>query len=171
MASVAPSRPHRVLAIDPGPQVCGAVLLDMTEDPLRILSHWSAVPTIELLEWAQRHSYDFNLAAIETPAPRGMPTAKEELETLIVIGWFEQAIGRPRCRRIRRTAAKMAVCGRANAKDANIRRALLDRYPATGGGREPARGTKAQPGPLYGLSKHAWAALAIGYAVAAQGGQ
>jgi hypothetical protein len=43
------------------------------------------------------------------------------------------------------------------AKDANIRQAILDRF----GGKEKAIGKKANPGPLYGVKSHLWSALAV----------
>ncbi|HET6477318.1 MAG TPA: hypothetical protein VFH93_14740 [Thermoleophilia bacterium] len=41
-------------------------------------------------------------------------------------------------------------------KDANIRQALLDRF-----GGPAAVGRKAAPGPLYGIARDVWSALAI----------
>jgi len=58
--------------------------------------------------------------------------------------------------RISRRAVKLHLCGSARAKDANIRQALIDRY-----GGSAAIGRKAAPGPLYGVSKDVWSALAI----------
>jgi len=55
----------------------------------------------------------------------------------------------------------MNLCGVMKAKDGNIRQALIDRFPATGGGKIPQIGTKAKPGPLYGFSRDKWAALAV----------
>jgi len=55
----------------------------------------------------------------------------------------------------------MHLCKNNRAKDANIRQALLDRFPATGGGKAPQIGTKKQPGPLYGVTSHLWSALAV----------
>lgn len=51
----------------------------------------------------------------------------------------------------------MHICGRANASDTNIRAALIDLW----GGKEKAIGKKATPGPLHGISKDVWAALAV----------
>jgi hypothetical protein len=53
---------------------------------------------------------------------------------------------------------KMHLCGNTRAKDGNIRQALLDRF---GPGKAIACGTKKQPGPLYGVSKDVWQALAL----------
>jgi len=51
---------------------------------------------------------------------------------------------------------KLHLCGSARAKDTNIRQALIDRY-----GGSAAIGKKAAPGPLYGVSKDVWSALAV----------
>lgn len=48
----------------------------------------------------------------------------------------------------------------------DVRKALLDLFPRTGGGATPQVGTKAKPGPLYGISTHAWAALGVAVTVA-----
>jgi hypothetical protein len=55
----------------------------------------------------------------------------------------------------------MHICKNNRAKDSNIRQAIIDRYPATGGGKTPQIGTKSQQGPLYGVSADVWAALAV----------
>ncbi len=63
--------------------------------------------------------------------------------------------------KIPRATIKAHLCGSAKAKDSNVRQALIDRFPATGGGATPAIGIKSKPGPLYGISKHLWSALAV----------
>ena len=55
----------------------------------------------------------------------------------------------------------MCLCGSTRAKDKNVRQALIDRFPPTGGGKTPQIGTKAKPGALYGVSTDTWAALAV----------
>ena len=61
-------------------------------------------------------------------------------------------------RRVFRMAVKMHLCHSAKAKDANIRQALIDRLGPPG--------TKKAPGPTYGVTSHAWPALAIAVTVA-----
>jgi hypothetical protein len=57
---------------------------------------------------------------------------------------------------------KLHLCNSSRAKDANVRQSLLDRYGST---RQLGIGTKGRPGPLYGVTGHAWAgALAAGVA-------
>ena len=60
-----------------------------------------------------------------------------------------------------RRDVKMHLCQNASANDANIRRAILDLFPRTGGGKTPQSGTKSQPGPLYGVTNHVVAALGV----------
>ena len=55
---------------------------------------------------------------------------------------------------------KLALCGSARAKDANVRQAIIDRFAGVGG-KAVAVGTKKNPGPLYGISNHKWSALAL----------
>jgi hypothetical protein len=54
---------------------------------------------------------------------------------------------------IYRKDIKLFLCGTMRAKDANIRQALIDKIGP--------QGTKAQPGPTYGIKSHSWAALAV----------
>jgi hypothetical protein len=65
-----------------------------------------------------------------------------------------------------RRAVKLALCGDSRAKDANIRQALIDRF----GGKDAAVGRKAAPGPLYGISRDVWSALAIAVTYSLQPG-
>ena len=51
----------------------------------------------------------------------------------------------------------MHFCNSVQAKDGNIRQALIDRF----GGKEGAIGKKKTPGPLYGVHAHEWPALAV----------
>lgn len=82
----------------------------------------------------------------------GMPVGNEVFETIRWVGVFcECAI--PPCELVFRKDIKIHLCGSMRAKDANIRQALIDKLGP--------QGTKKAPGPTYGVSKHAWAALAV----------
>jgi hypothetical protein len=111
----------------------------------------------------------FDQLAIEMIASYGMAVGREVFETCVWIGRFMQAARDPDAvRLVYRRDVKLHLCGTAKAKDPNIRRALLDMFPRTGGGKTPQVGTKSQPGPLYGVSSHAWAALAVAVTVTAR---
>lgn len=96
--------------------------------------------------------------AVEMIASYGMPVGKEVFDTCVWIGRFVQSYGGPFTLVYRRDV-KMHLCGNNTAKDSNIRQALIDKF---GPGRVAAIGTKKSPGPLYGVSKDIWSALAVG---------
>jgi hypothetical protein len=98
----------------------------------------------------------------------GMPAGSSVFDTCIWIGRFIEAWRRGReapsfapHALLKRQRIKAVLCGSARAKDANVRQALLDLY---GGSDKAAKGTKAAPGPLYGIKTHLWSALAVAVA-------
>jgi hypothetical protein len=98
--------------------------------------------------------YHVNTLAIEMIAGMGMIVGKETFDTCRWIGRFQQAWYDPESvRLIFRRDVKLHLCGNPRAKDPNIRQALIDKLGP--------KGTKANPGPLYGVTSHAWSALAI----------
>lgn len=92
----------------------------------------------------------------------GMPAGKETFETVFWTGRLFQVatevVGISKVERLPRRAVKLHLCGSMKAKDPNIRQALIDRF---GPGKDKAIGKKASKGPLYGISSHCWAALAV----------
>lgn len=152
----------KVLALDPGPVVSGAVLVRLREHyPPLLLQKWTGDDTGAMLKRFKTIPRD--VLAIEMIASYGMPVGAEVFETCVWIGRFLESSTSP-VERITRNKVKNLICHSSRAKDANIRRAILDMYPATGGGKTPQIGTKKQPGPLCGMAKHAWPALALAIA-------
>lgn len=150
------SKHDSVLAIDPGTEESGWCLYHPDG---RVLGSGVKPNDIMLLEI--RHSAADALA-LEMVASYGMPVGREVFETVRWIGRFQQAWRSPEAvQLVYRKDIKLHLCGTPRAKDSNIRQALLDRFARTGGGKTPQIGTKASPGPLYGVSGHAWAALAV----------
>lgn len=100
---------------------------------------------------------------IEYMRPRGMPTSKEEMDTMFELGrmvehWFGEWV------KVYRGDVKLALCGNVRAKDANIRQALIDMF---GGKQETKKG-----GKLYKVKGDEWSALALSvvYAMKQRGG-
>ena len=143
-----------ILAIDPGPEESAFVLFD-GEGVLRAQC-WPNADVLREIEILNERDHDLPLA-IEWITHMGMPAGRELFETCYWVGRFAQAHSRMPVTRISRVEVKLNLCGSARAKDPNIRQALLDRF----GGKEAAIGRKASPGPLYGVSGHAWSALAV----------
>lgn len=102
---------------------------------------------------------------IEMVASYGMPVGESVFETVFWIGrfWEIALLSKMGTLKIYRKEVKMHLCNSMRAKDSNIRQALIDKYPASGGGKLPQVGTKKDPGPLYGVSKDVWAALGVAH--------
>jgi len=152
-------RAQLVLAIDPGTELSGWCVFDG-----ETVAAAGVMSNEELLAYLQRSHFYVNgyRLAVEMVASYGMPVGREVFETVRWIGRFQQAWHAPEAvELVYRKDVKMHLCGSPRAKDPNIRQALLDLFPRTGGGKTPQIGTKAKPGPLYGVSSHAWAALAV----------
>lgn len=131
------------IGIDPGPAESAYVVWngkgclvsgDMPNG--RLALHLAFVEGVVACEWVESF---------------GMAVGQAVFQTVFTIGQLCAAV--PSMRLIPRRDVKLHICGQSRAKDANIRQALIDRFG------EP--GTKRNPGPLYGISKHRWAALAI----------
>lgn len=150
----------KLLSIDPGNTHSAWMVYDTeAEKPVRfgILDNATLLENI-LSTTPDRKFHDPVHMAIEMVASYGMSVGKEVFETVYWIGRFVQARCPQATTRVYRREVKMHLCGCNNAKDANVRQALIDRF---GPGKAKAVGTKKAPGPLYGISKDAWSALAI----------
>lgn len=144
----------RILAIDPGTTQSGWCIFDEKVQESGVMRNADMLTRVQ--QWPAQH------LCIEMIASYGMAVGREVFETCVWIGRFKQAWRDPETvELVYRKDVKMHLCGTNRAKDANVRQALLDMFPATGGGKTPQIGTKALPGPLYGVSSHAWAALAV----------
>lgn len=110
----------------------------------------------EVLAKALRSGRLPDVVVIEKIESYGMAVGAEVFDTVWWAGRFAEAASRVPVVMLPRRAVKLALCGDSRAKDANIRRALIDRF-----GGSTAVGRKAAPGPLYGISRDVWSALAI----------
>ncbi len=99
----------------------------------------------------------------EMVASYGMPVGKDIFETVLWAGRFVQAWSawNGDFDMMYRAEVKLFLCNNTRAKDGNVRQAIIDLYPPTGGGKIPQIGVKKQPGPLYGIAKDMWAALGV----------
>ena len=158
--------PVTYIGIDPGTDHSGFTAL-YPNGP----KHTGVFKNTELLDHCERVLLECDQkglgvrVGIEMIACYGMPVGREVFETCLWIGKFvarfPRVAGQVEIRKVYRREVKHHLCNSAKANDANIRRALIDLYPPTGGGAVPQIGTKAKPGPLYGFKSHAWAALGV----------
>ncbi|MEI8369777.1 MAG: hypothetical protein WCJ31_15185 [Planctomycetia bacterium] len=93
--------------------------------------------------------------AIEMIASYGMAVGASVFNTCVQIGRMVEMADRcgVRAELVFRKDVKLHLCGTPRAKDANVAQALRDRIGE--------KGTKAKPGPLFGMRSHTWAALAV----------
>jgi hypothetical protein len=133
-----------LLAIDPGTTESGWVVLD---DDNQIVDA-GVQPNDDMLTVIRLWRDD---TAIERFEARGNAIGDDSIETIIWTGRFIQASRHVFV--VRRSAVKSYLCGTQSAKDTNIRQALIDLIGPPG--------TKRNPGPTYGVTKHAWAALGV----------
>ena len=138
----------RVLAIDPGTTQSGWVVY---EDG--VVESSGVDDNYEIRGWLRRWLSTDDSLALEMIASYGMVVGKEVFETCVWIGRFQEAWCNQKVSKVYRRDVKLHLCGSVRAKDANIRRALIDKLGP--------QGTKKEPGPTYGVKSHAWAALAV----------
>lgn len=144
-----------ILAIDPGNEY--SAWCELEDGKPRRTDKVANPILLKSLRDAESHVWKPDLVAIEMIASYGMPVGREVFETCLWIGRFIEA-WRGEYKLIYRKDVKLFHCESVRATDANIRAALIDRF---GPGKEKAVGTKAAPGPLYGIKGDAWSALAV----------
>lgn len=144
----------RIIGIDPGPTQSGFVILDG-----RRVDTSSTMPNYAMREAlrSDQRLLSADMLAIEMIEGRGMAVGADVFETCVWVGRFMECWA-GECVRIKRRDVKLRLCGSTRAKDANVRQALIDEIGP--------RGTKKAPGPTYGVSGHAWAALGVAFVLA-----
>lgn len=144
-----------ILAIDPGTTESGYAVFAASTSEVYESGVLTNEQMLELVKIAR-----YKTLAIEKIEAMGMAVGAEVFETVHWAGRFLQAWHEPdQVVRCTRRAVKLHLCGSMRAKDPNIRQALIDTLGAPG--------TKRNPGPTYGVTSHAWAALAVAVTVAA----
>lgn len=142
-----------VLAIDPGTTKSGFCLFDG-----RVLSS-GVMPNEDLLKIVRDDRSD--ALAIERLVNYGSIVGDEVFETANWAGRFQEAWGCPdEVLRITRREVKRALGLPGTAKDKDVNERLRQLVGA--------KGTKKAPGPTYGVTSHAWAALGVAYAAHAR---
>ncbi len=151
-------KPQRILTIDPGSEQSAWLVWESVGAAGRLV-RFGITPNEELLPTLRDGSLTqhVHVVVIEKIESYGMAVGREVFDTVWWTGRFTEAARPAPVVQLPRRDVKLAICGNSRAKDANIRAALLDRF----GGKAAAVGTRAAPGPLYGVSRDVWSALAI----------
>jgi hypothetical protein len=101
-----------------------------------------------------------DVAVIEQVASYGMAVGAEVFETVFWSGKFAEALHPTPVVQLTRKTIVLHLCNSPRASDANVRRALMDKFG------DESIGRKKTPGPLYGFHTDLWAALAVAVAYA-----
>lgn len=147
-----------VLAVDPGPTESGFCWFNG-----RVLQA-GTVPNEVLYGKIRVGVFQAHTAYVfEKIRSYGRPVGSSTFETCFWTGRMYEAAatitsGGAPVQRIEFGDVKKHLCPGAKGKDADFRKALCVRF---GGSEKLAKGTKKQPGPLYGFSAHMWSALAL----------
>jgi hypothetical protein len=144
----------KIFAIDPG--TTKSAWLYMEDGTIKT---FGINENHQVVEIVRKLPADYRLV-YEMFACYGMAVGAAVFETVLWTGRFVQAAP-CEVRRLYRKDVKMHLCNSMRAKDGNVRQAIIDRYPASGGGKTPQIGIQSIPGPLYGVSKDVWSALAL----------
>lgn len=149
-----------ILAIDPGPTRSAYVLLDdRSSGSPRVIAFGKDAneDVLARVREFRRNAFGTNTLVIEWITVASVAGA-EVYQTCRWIGRFEEASTANKVVLLPRMSVLLHLFGKRNVAkaDALVRRAMLDRYGGDG-----AKGTKANPGPLYGFHADCWAALAV----------
>ena len=148
-----------LLGIDPGTVESGYVVFN--SENMEVVES-GVIGNEELLHLSAWGNAE--IVCIEMVASYGMAVGQTTFDTVLWIGRFVQtAVDKDKEYKLlyKKKDINPTLCYSSNVKDTHIRQAILDMFPPTGGGSVPQKGTKAQPGPLYGVSSHAISALAV----------
>ena len=162
MQKIVNTKKMKILGVDPGTSQTGWVLYNTITHSIED----SGVTENEEFLNSVIETQDYDIIAIERIASYGMPIGTDTIRTIEYIGrYWQKVLDSKKNVRVELFYKKVdinpSICGSNKAKDANIRQAIIDMFPKTGGGSNPAVGTSKQPGALYGISTHKWAALAV----------
>ena len=149
----------RLLAIDPGNEQSGWVIIDTTTyQPLDFGKDTNGDVRLVVT------GTDYDALVIEMIASYGMAVGREVFDTCVWIGRFDEAaFTRGTVAKLTpRAAVKRHHCHTTAAKDANVRQALVDRFAS--GQPNHGKGTKTSPGWFYGFAADVWQAYALGVA-------
>jgi hypothetical protein len=142
-----------LLAIDPGSTRSAYCLYDTEE---KKPFHFETLLNCGLI----LNGPKIEQVVIEKVACYGMPVGETIFETVFWTGRFAERYLQADIPVDRMTRKEVVthICGSAKAKDSNIIQALKDRFGE--------KGTKKNPGVLYGIKADEWQALALAVAYA-----
>jgi hypothetical protein len=149
-----------LLSIDPGTVKSGYCITNINKLPTLI--KFGNIYNKDLLNIIETKKIDY--FAIEIIISMGQRVGKSTFTTCEWIGKFclQAELLKIKSFRVpRKDITKYLVPPKIKRNDKNVRAAIMSLYPKKGKGKEPQKGTKENPGPLYGVASHVFSALAL----------
>ncbi len=153
----------KLIAIDPGNVVSAYCCLSSAESGPPELTDFAILENDKLLTTLT--AYSPRDVVIEQITSYGQTVGQTVFDTCEAVGRMIERchLHRHAVHKMPRRKVKLWLLGRPNGSDADVSNAVAERYVGfDGGGKRAAKGVKAAPGPLYGVSKDVWQALALG---------
>jgi len=157
-----------ILGIDPGPETSGMVLYRLGGPARtgwgRVIRSRKDANLVELraeLAGGQVLAGTLHTFEVVLECTQAGPPSTAVVKTTEVVGRLMEACdsrGLTWRAYYRREVLQALDCAKKGNKDALVRAALIELH---GGTRQVAIGTKKNPGPLHGVSSHAWQALGV----------
>lgn len=141
-----------VIAIDPGPEHSGVVAWNGSVRLTGVIGNGMILESMQ--QWINEFSVD--IVAVEQLCNQGRSVGQSTFDTAIWAGRFVEKAVQCHCdfQLVTRRQIKAWHCNKSiGVNDAMIRAKLIEKYG------EP--GTKKKPGRTYGVTSHAWQALAL----------
>ena len=159
-----------ILAIDPGPETCGVVVYctderrvlvaekaEPTESAVKRVSQMATQGSAQLVACERVQSYGISGSSLLLTAETyGRISERAAFGGIQFAGLYRREVLR-----------ELDLLGARGNRDAAVRARMIEMH---GGTQKAAVGRKAKPGPLYGVSSHAWQALGLAVAVASREG-
>ena len=143
----------RILGVDPGQVQSGWIVWDSIAE--RIIN-MGIDPNDTLIRWVESAQFPtVDAVAIEMVGHygTGMAVGNSVFDTCVFIGELKHAMRWANPKLILRPDVRLHFCHHRNAKPANVNQVLRDRFGE--------KGTKKNPGKLFGVRDHVWSALAL----------
>jgi len=154
------------IGIDPGQRHSGIVLLRDPFNVERFIEASVDSDNTDVIAWLRDRVAILRPAVIviEDMQATGVPCGHALLDTARWIGQFKEAAQHTASvyggKVVMLTRSKVRMLLGAK-KDGAVRQAVLAMFRKTGGGTTAQVGTKKWPGPLYGVTGHAWQAVGV----------
>ena len=153
-------REHIVIGIDPGPLTSGLVVYRTSTTGHGIVIRSDKAADLDRLRMELDAAEPFShLYEVVVECTQAGPPSTQVVKTTEVVGRLMEAChqrGLDCHTYYRREVLQALGCARKGNKDSLVRLACIELH---GGDRPAAVGNKKNPGPLYGVSSHAWQAL------------